>query len=127
MTLLVSLSLVATSYLTAQSSPPVFYGPYELPHAGQFEGEWTRSDGTYKMVLSIDAGKLKAEYFNPSPIHVESTSVVEAEDALVLKVILRDEGYPGSLYELEYLPQFKVLAGRYTIPGQEPAEVYFTQ
>jgi hypothetical protein len=78
-------------------------------------------------VLRSSEGELQAEYFNPGPIHVETTEVVEIEDSLILKVVLNDKGYPGSTYELEYLPQYRVLVGHYTIPGQEPAEVYFTK
>jgi hypothetical protein len=123
------LSLVAASYLTAQSIPTVYYGPYEQPSATQFEGEWIRSDGTYKMVVAVDeAGTIAAQYFNPSAIHVESTSVSSDEErGLIMTVVLRDQGYPGSSYELQYLPQFRILVGLYQIPGKEPAEVYFTQ
>lgn len=118
----------AASCLSAQESPIIYYGPYELPSAAQFEGEWTRSDGTYRMQITTEEGDLKARYFNPTPIHVESASLVKSEDGgLRLQVILRDEGYPGSTYELEYIPQYRVLAGSYAIPGQAPAEVYFTQ
>ncbi len=128
-TLLAACCLFLTSFAFAQSAPPpVYYGPYELPSVSQFEGEWTRSDGTYKMQVTTEEGELKAQYFNPEPIKVESTSVTESEDgSLLIQVILRDEGYPGSTYQLQYLPQYRVLVGSYVIPGQAPAEVYFTQ
>jgi len=109
-------------------SPSVFYGPYLQSSAAQFAGDWTRSDGTYRLVLAADAaGEVTAKYFNPQPIQVESTALVAYEDVLVAKVVLRDQGYPGSTYELQYLPQFRLLVGRYTIPGQEPVEVFFQQ
>ena len=120
--------LTAISMLSAQSEPAVFLGPYEQPHAAQFAGEWTRSDGTYQFKISIREGAVVAKYFNPSPINVESATLLEkGDDGLGLKIILRDQGYPGSVYNLEYIPQYRVLAGTYTIPGQPPAEVYFTQ
>ena len=125
--LFAALGITAVSYLSAQTEPAVFYGPYEEPSARQFIGEWMRSDGTYRMVISGEADGLKAQYFNPSPINVESTAVVEVEDGLSLNVVLRDEGYPGSSYTLQYIPQYRVLVGTYTIPGQAPAEVYFTK
>lgn len=125
--ILAYLSIGAASILSAQSSPIIYFGPYQQAHAGQFEGKWTRSDGTYQIVLTSQEGQLQAEYFNPGPIHVESTEVLKAEGSLILKVVLNDAGYPGSTYELEYLPQYRVLVGRYTIPGQEPADVYFTK
>lgn len=127
-TFLAVFGLFGSLNLTAQSNPPVYAGPYLEAHAGQFEGEWTRSDGTYRMDISVDnAGVLKAGYFNPAPIHVESASVEELEDTMILQVVLRDQGYPGSFYELEYIPQYRVLVGRYTIPGQEPVEVSFSK
>ena len=87
-----------------------------------------RSDGTYRLEISEEEAEIEAKYFNPSPIHVESAALLEGEDdELTLKIVLRDEGYPGSVYRLEYIPQYRVLAGTYTIPGQPPAEVFFTQ
>jgi hypothetical protein len=125
--LLVVSGLLSALNLSAQAtSPSVFYGPYLQSSAAQFTGDWTRSDGTYRLVLAVDAaGEVTAEYFNPQPIQVESTALVAYEDVLVVKVVLRDLGYPGSTYELQYLPQFRLLVGRYTIPGQEPVEVFF--
>jgi hypothetical protein len=120
--------LVAFSVLSAQSTPTVFLGPYEQAHAAQFEGDWMRSDGTYRLEISEEEAEIEAKYLNPSPIHVESAALLEGEDdELTLKIVLRDEGYPGSVYRLEYIPQYRVLAGTYTIPGQPPAEVFFTQ
>lgn len=123
---------VFSGTLTAQTSPPVYYGPYEQASAAQFEGDWTRSDGTYRLVISVNDGEIEAQYLNPESINVESVSLVESEVGseaknLTLEVVLRDEGYPGSTYRLQYIPQYRVLAGSYTIPGQEPAEVFFTQ
>jgi len=125
--LLVVSGLLSALNLSAQAtSPSVFYGPYLQSSAAQFAGNWTRSDGTYRLVLAVDAaGEVTAKYFNPQPIQVESTALVAYEDVLVVKVVLRDQGYPGSTYELQYLPQFRLLVGRYTIPGQEPVEVFF--
>ncbi|MGZ0709879.1 hypothetical protein ACWPKO_16250 [Coraliomargarita sp. W4R53] len=120
---------MAAVCLSAQSTPPLYYGPYEQPSASQFAGEWTRSDGTYKMVVSVsEDGAIATQYFNPAPINVESTTVATDEEGVVtLEIVLRDEGYPGSSYELQYLPQYHVIVGSYSIPGQEPAEVYFTR
>lgn len=127
--LLAALYLLTACFAFAQteSPPPIFYGPYEQAHAGQFEGAWTRVDSTYRIVISKEGDKLSARYFNPGEIHVESIEAYEEEERMILKVVLRDEGYPGSTYKLEYLPQYRVLVGTYTIPGQEPTEVAFTQ
>lgn len=127
-TFLVALGVIAASFLSAQETPPsVYYGPYQEVSNEQFEGEWTRSDGTYRMVISVEEGTVKAEYFNPKPIHVESSTTEQVEDGIGLTIVLRDVGYDGSTYRLQYVPQYRLLIGTYTIPGQEPGEVYFTK
>lgn len=125
---LISVALLfsaGTALRAQETAPPVYLGPYLQPSAAQFVGEWTRSDGTYKFKISEEEGALKAIYLNPMPINVESTTMDKSETGLLIRIVLRDEGYPGSIYELEYIPQYRVLAGYYTIPGQEPSQVYF--
>ncbi|NBB80383.1 MAG: hypothetical protein GVY36_13240 [Verrucomicrobia bacterium] len=118
----------AAAPLLAQPTLETYLGPYEQPHAGQFEGDWTRSEGTYSFEISVEDGEVTPRYFNPDPINVESATLVETEaGGLQLQVVLRDQGYPGSTYTLQYIPQYRILAGTYTIPGQPPAEVYFKQ
>jgi hypothetical protein len=119
--------LIATTNLSSQSEPPVYHGPYEQASVEQFAGEWTRSDGTYKLIITVESGKAVAKYFNPAAINVESTSVKEAADYLSLEIVLRDQGYDGSSYELQYIPEYRFLVGIYTIIGQAPTEVYFTR
>ena len=119
--------LIATTNLSSQSEPSVYHGPYEQASAEQFAGEWTRSDGTYKLIITVESGKAVAKYFNPTPINVESTNLKEADDYLSLKIVLRDQGYDGSNYELQYIPEYRFLVGIYTITGQAPTEVYFTR
>ena len=119
--------LIATTNLFSQSEPPVYHGPYEQASVEQFAGEWTRSDGTYKLIITVESGKAVAKYFNPAAINVESTSVKEAADYLSLEIVLRDQGYDGSSYELQYIPEYRFLVGIYTIIGQAPTEVYFTR
>ena len=119
--------LIATTNLSSQSKPRVYHGPYEQASAEQFAGEWTRSDGTYKLLITVESGKAVARYFNPASINVESTTLKEADDYLSLKIVLRDQGYDGSNYELQYIPEYQFLVGIYTITGQAPTEVYFTR
>ena len=107
--------------------PPVYLGPYLQASAAQFAGKWTRSDGTYKLEVVEKEGSLEVKYLNPKPINVESSTLTKTEGGLVMRIVLRDEGYPGSIYELEYIPQYRVLVGYYTIRGQESSEVYFTK
>lgn len=110
-----------------EAAPPVYLGPYLQPSAAQYVGEWTRSDGTYQLQVVEEDGSLVAKYLNPKSINVESTTLEKSENGLLMRIVLRDEGYPGSIYELEYIPQYRVLAGYYTIPGQQPSEVYFVR
>jgi hypothetical protein len=119
--------LIATTDLYPQSETSLYHGPYEQASVKQFAGEWTRSDGTYKLLITVESGKAVAQYFNPAAINVESTSVKEADDYLSLKIVLRDQGYDGSNYELQYIPEYRFLVGIYTITGQAPTEVYFTR
>ena len=79
------------------------------------------------MLITVESGKVVAQYFNPKPINVESTTLVEAVDYLSMKIVLRDQGYDGSNYELQYIPEYRFLVGIYTITGQAPTEVYFTR
>ena len=127
LSILTACFLIAATDLYPQSEPSLYYGPYEQASVEQFAGEWTRSDGTYKLLITVESGKAVAQYFNPAAINVESTSVKEADDYLSLKIVLRDQGYNGSNYELQYIPEYRFLVGIYTITGQAPTEVYFTR
>ena len=127
LSILTACFLIAATDLYPQSEPSLYYGPYEQASVEQFAGEWTRSDGTYKLLITVESGKAVAQYFNPAAINVESTSVKEADDYLSLKIVLRDQGYNGSNYELQYIPEYRFLLGIYTITGQAPTEVYFTR
>ena len=127
LSILTACFLIAATDLYPQSEPSLYYGPYEQASVEQFAGEWTRSDGTYKLLITVESGKAVAQYFNPAAINVESTSVKEADDYLSLKIVLRDQGYDGSNYELQYIPEYRFLVGIYTITGQAPTEVYFTR
>jgi hypothetical protein len=101
-------------------------GPFQLPSQADYVGDWLRYDGVYRLTVNLNAaGELSVEYLNPESIHIEYTNLAEADKGYALTVMLLDTGYPGSTYELLYLPRHDVLLGTYTIPGQEPTEVYF--
>ena len=78
-------------------------------------GRWLRPDGGY--VLEIQKvhsdGQVEAAYLNPRPINVAEAKVEEKQGKLNLLVILRDEGYPGSYYDLLYDPSHDQLIGDY--------------
>lgn len=112
----------------AQERPLPHYGPYEQASPEQFVGNWLRSDGTYRFEITQNlVGDLEVKYFNPAPINVESVTVAPQGDLLELTIVLRDSGYDGSTYRLMYSPAHYVMFGSYTIPGQQPTAVHFTQ
>lgn len=78
-------------------------------------GRWLRPDGGY--VLEIrrvhSDGQVEATYLNPRPINVAEAKIEEKQGKLKLLVILRDEGYPGSYYDLLYDPSHDQLIGDY--------------
>lgn len=95
-------------------------------------GKWLRPDGGY--ILEIrDAntdGKLDAGYFNPSPINVSEATWRRSEElGLVISVELRDVGYPGATYRLQYQAADDTLTGVYYQPtyGETFAVVFQRQ
>lgn len=102
----------------------------KLAERSDFQGSWMRGDGGYRLVIEVNAdfpGGASAGYFNPDSINVEYAGFDEESETLQLSVILLDEGYPGSTYELNYLPERGVLIGTYARPGSEPSQVYFVK
>jgi len=78
-------------------------------------GDWVRTDAGYliKIVnVNVD-GTLEAQYFNPKPINVGSSTWEESYGNLRVIVELQDVNYPGSKYTLSYLPDRDILAGDY--------------
>lgn len=132
MKLIPALLLAAFGAITAsaQDQGPQMQVPpliAKLPERADFHGEWLRQDGTYKLhVEPKKGGGVKVGYFNPKSINVESAEFIEREGMLSLVVVLRDEGYPGSTYQLMFDPSYRVLAGNYRMPGQgQQHQVYF--
>ena len=79
------------------------------------QGTWVRTDADYQIRLSdaLDNGIIKAQYFNPRPINVSKSEWMNAEGYLKIYVELRDENYPGSNYNLTYIPERDMLVGDY--------------
>lgn len=81
-----------------------------------FRGKWKRTDGDYTLdVGEIDNNTAKVKYFNPNPINVESARFVKKNGKWELTIVLRDEGYDGSKYQLYYNSDGPVLEGRYKL------------
>lgn len=79
------------------------------------QGSWVRTDAEYQIKLFDvqDNGIIKALYFNPRPINVSKSEWKNAEGFLKIYVELRDENYPGSNYNLTYIPERDMLVGDY--------------
>ena len=78
-------------------------------------GSWERTDASYQLNISemMADGTIKAEYLNPKSINVAKAMWAQTGDALTVYVELRDVNYPGSYYQLTYLPGADKLAGKY--------------
>ena len=78
-------------------------------------GRWQRTDGSYVIEIRSIApdGKIKAGYFNPSPINVEKAQASKDKEHIKVEITLRDVGYPGSAYTLVYASEKDVLLGYY--------------
>ncbi|ADE54792.1 hypothetical protein [Coraliomargarita akajimensis] len=125
------LLLFAVTGLRAQEG---LQPPYEipstiakLPEQSDFLGDWLRGDGTYRLTIELVEGSLVVKYFNPKSIQVESAEFAVESELPFLRVVLRDEGYPGSTYELGFLAERGILVGRYSRPGGQPSDVYFVK
>lgn len=120
-----------TSLLQAQDGlqPKLDISPYiaKVPEQSDFLGSWARGDGGYRIEVTRGKaeGSVIVKYFNPKPINVEGATFEVVDGLPQLNFILRDEGYPGSAYQLQFLAERAVLYGKYIRPGTEGDEVYF--
>jgi len=81
-------------------------------------GRWRRTDGGYIVeIRGLGAdGHLEALYFNPSPINVSQAEVVQGARGLHVFIELRDTGYPGATYRLDYDATGDTMTGFYYQP-----------
>ncbi|HEX9251908.1 MAG TPA: hypothetical protein VF870_06675 [Ignavibacteriaceae bacterium] len=78
-------------------------------------GSWIRTDAEYQIKISdvSENGVMSAQYFNPRPINVSKAEWAYTEGFLKVYIELRDENYPGSNYNLTYIPERDLLVGDY--------------
>lgn len=112
------------------AAAPLAAMPSEAAAPARLLGRWQRSDADY--ILQIDAaapdGAMTARYFNPGPIRVGRAGWARSGERIVLSVELRDEGYPGSYYELAFDPASDSLDGVYHHLGiGQDFDVVFTR
>jgi len=81
-------------------------------------GRWRRTDGGYVVdILGLDAAAgLKVAYYNPRPINVSQAQVVHGSTGLHVFIELRDTGYPGATYRLDYDATTDTMTGFYHQP-----------
>jgi len=96
-------------------SQPVVPQQQNTPDKSLLVGDWARTDAPYQLKISelSDGGMMKAGYFNPKSINVEKAHWDSAGRVLRIYVELRDQNYPGSNYNLTYLPERDLLTGKY--------------
>jgi hypothetical protein len=93
-------------------------------------GRWLRPDGGYVLQLGDIGpnGQMKAQYFNPNPINVAFSQWKRKDDRLTVFVELRDTNYPGSTYNLTYIPTSDRMRGiYYQATMQQQFEVEFVR
>ena len=105
---------IAALILSCSQQPP----PPQQPKTADkslLVGNWVRTDAPYRIQISelLDDGKMKAGYFNPKSINVSKASWATRAGVIQLFIELRDENYPGSNYNLVYIPNRDLLAGDY--------------
>ena len=100
------------------------------PELEKLVGRWERPDGGYVLeIKSIDpSGKAEVAYYNPNPINVSRAAAWRDKGVSKIVVELRDAGYPGCTYTLEYNPQSDQLFGQYFQAAQQQTyEIVFTR
>ena len=93
-------------------------------------GRWERPDGGYVLeIKSVDSsGKADVAYYNPNPINVSRAAAWRDKGTAKIVVELRDVGYPGCTYNLDYNPQSDQLFGQYFQAAQQATyEVVFSR
>jgi len=100
------------------------------PELAKLVGQWERPDGGYVLeIKSIDSsGKADVAYYNPNPINVSRAVAWRENGVSKLVVELRDTGYPGCTYTLDFKPESDQLAGQYFQAAQQQTyEVVFSR
>jgi hypothetical protein len=78
-------------------------------------GRWVRPDGGYLLEFRAvhKEGSAEAAYFNPKPVKIFQAIWTRQDGKIKIWVELRDVNYPGSTYNLEYIPESDRLTGTY--------------
>ena len=105
------LALLAALNLSCNQPQP----QQKISDKNSLVGNWVRTDAPYRIQISelLDDGKMKAGYFNPKSINVSKAGWDNTGGVIKIYVEMRDQNYPGSNYNLTYVPERDLLAGTY--------------
>lgn len=111
-------STVASERATATGSAEDDVKPLAPAVSQKLLGNWQRTDADYAIEIRLvnPDGVADARYFNPfnqRSINVARATLLEQGGAAELFMELRDEGYPGSTYTLQYDEATDQLMGSY--------------
>ena len=93
-------------------------------------GSWLRADGPYTIEIKSvkNDSVLEVGYFNPNPIPEAQGSWRMSDAKLKVFVVLNDNTYQGSTYELTYNERSKNLVGTfYQAKVKQAFDVYFVR
>lgn len=116
--------------LQSETSRSAADGAIEQDRFRILQGGWRRPDGGYIIeITQIDGeGNIQAAYYNPRPINVSKARASQKDNRIQIFIELRDVGYPGATYALNYDRQRDVLTGIYYQPSVDQRfEVLFTR
>lgn len=103
----------------SDAQPPSQSAAVAAPEYQKLKGRWQRTDGEYVIDIKsvADSGRMDASYFNPRSIRVARAEASRQGAAVKVAIELRDEGYPGSTYDLTYDATNDQLEGSYYHAG----------
>ena len=115
--------MTKTSWFFVAAAALVVFGPMsataqsktEQVGAERLVGRWVRPDGGYVLDIRLAqaGGQLDAAYLNPRSIKVSRAEWRREDGRLLVFAELRDVNYPGSTYNLRYVPDPDRLVGAY--------------
>jgi hypothetical protein len=111
-------SMVASERAAATGSPENDVKPLPPATSQKLLGNWQRTDADYAIEIRLvnPDGLADARYFNPfhqRSINVARATLLKQGGAAEFFMELRDEGYPGSTYTLQYDEASDRLVGSY--------------
>jgi hypothetical protein len=79
-------------------------------------GNWKRTSGGYRLLISEVEGGIRVEYINPSQgdIHVSQSKMSIKGNKIGIEITLNDVHYLGNNYDLMYDDNTDTIKGKYT-------------